>query len=62
MFKTSFTMQSAKNSLLLIVKDTEIGYAGVDYKDETVKKSPRSKNTNKATGYSTPKARLTLTN
>ena len=59
--KTS-PIQSAENSSLLInvAEDAEVGFDGGDCEDRTIKKSPRSKNSNKA-GDLTPKARLKFT-
>ena len=48
---------------MLIVEDAEVcSISGGNYKDETIEKSPlTSKNSNGATGYLTPKARLAFT-
>ena len=58
MLRTSPT-QSAKNLSLLVdvAKNVEVGVDGGNCEDETVKKSPHSKNLNRA-GYLTTKARL----
>ena len=57
------TIQLAKNLSLSIIEDAEVGsVGGGDCKDKTFKKSPLiSKNSNGATGYLTPKARLAFT-
>ena len=57
------TTRSAENSSLLMAEDAEVGSVGSgDCENETVEKSPlTSKNSNRATGYFTPKARLAFT-
>ena len=52
------TIRSAKNLLLLVAEDTEVGsIGGGDRYDETVERSPlTSKHSNRATGYLTPNA------
>ena len=61
MLKMSPT-QLAKNLSLLVdvAKDAEVGIDSGDCEDKTVKRSPRSKNLNRAS-YLTPKARLAFT-
>ena len=57
------TTWSAENLSLLMAKDAEFGRVGSggDCEDETVERSPRSKNSTGATGYLTPEARLAFT-
>ena len=61
MLRTSL-IWSAENSSLLVdmAENAEFGVDGCDHKDRTVKRSPRSKNLNRA-GYLTWKARLAFT-
>ena len=56
------SIQSVRNLSLLVdvAEDAEVAVNDGDYKDRTVKRSPRSKNFNGA-GYLIPKARLAFT-
>ena len=61
MLKTSFTTQSGEYLLLLVdvTEDAEVNFVdGSDCEDKTVKRSLRSKNSNRAIGYLTPKTML----
>ena len=60
MLQTSSITRLSKNLLLsmdVAKSDKVSGVVGVDYEDGTVKRSPRSKNSNRTTGYLTSDAR-----